>query len=91
MLLPSGKPNPWAPGFRKFRGWIAAAHMLARLRIAGVVTFAVARLATDLAGYSLVVRVSHPLDDVPNFRSYRMGYSLRTRLAWSQQFSFLMS
>jgi hypothetical protein len=67
MLLPSGELNPWAPGFGSFRGWIAAAHMLARLRIAGVVTFAVARLATDLAGYSLVVRVSHPMDDVPNF------------------------
>jgi hypothetical protein len=41
--------------------------MLAHLRIAGVVTFAVARLATDLAGYSLVVQVSHLMDDVPNF------------------------
>jgi hypothetical protein len=54
-------------GIRQFRGWLAAAHILAYLRIADVVTFAVARLATDLAGYSLVGQVSHPLDDEPNF------------------------
>jgi hypothetical protein len=41
--------------------------MFARLRIAGVVAFTVARLATVLVGYSLVGQVSHLLDDVPNF------------------------
>jgi hypothetical protein len=53
--------------------------MLAHLRIAGVVTFAVARLATDLAGYSLVVRVSHPLFSdrfgLIHFRSFSRSIS----------------
>jgi hypothetical protein len=59
--------------------------MLAHLRIAGVVTFAVARLATDLAGYSLVVRALHPTDDLPNFVATAWFYSFRTSIAWSQQ------
>jgi hypothetical protein len=75
MLLPSRYGNPWAPGFRTFRGWIAAAHMLAHLRIAGVVTSAVARLATDLAGYSLVARDLHPMDDLPSFVATAWCYS----------------
>ncbi len=62
-----------------------AAHMLAHLRIADVVTDAVARLATGLTGYSLAGRVSHPLDDVPNFVITACSYSFRTSLAWSQR------
>jgi hypothetical protein len=50
--------------------------MLARLRIATVVADDVARLATDLAGYSLVGRASHPLDDFSEFRSYRISLLL---------------
>jgi hypothetical protein len=54
-------------GYYLHAGVAMQAVLFACLRIAGVVTSAVARLATDLAGYSLVGRVSHPLDDVPNF------------------------
>jgi len=43
------------------------AHALARLRIAGRVTATVARLATGWAGSPFAGRVSHPLDDVPQF------------------------
>jgi len=43
------------------------AHALAHLRIAGRVTATVARLATGWAGSPFAGRVSHPLDDVPNF------------------------
>ena len=77
--------DPLGTGNRQFRGWNATAHMLAHLRIAGVVTSTVARLATDLAGYSLVGRVSHPLDDSPNFVATAWFYSFRTSLAWSQR------
>lgn len=41
--------------------------MLARLRIAGSVSAAVARLATSLASYSVAGRVLHPPDDSRNF------------------------
>jgi hypothetical protein len=40
------------------------AHILVCLRIAVVVTHAVARLATDLRDCALVGRVSHPLDRI---------------------------
>jgi hypothetical protein len=59
--------------------------MLAHLRIADVVTSVVARLASDLAGYSLVGQVSHLLDNVTEFRDYRIGHSFQTSLAWSQR------
>jgi hypothetical protein len=43
------------------------ARTLARLRIAGRVAAPVARLATGWGGYPFAGRVSHPLDDIPNF------------------------
>jgi hypothetical protein len=46
--------------------------MFACLRIAGVVTFSVARLASDWAGFPLVGRVLHPLDDVSEFHDFRI-------------------
>jgi hypothetical protein len=58
--------------------------MLACLRIAGVVTFAVARLATDPPGSALVGRVSHPLDDRLNFMTIPLHHSFQTSIAWSQ-------
>lgn len=61
-LLPSGHMTPWASGEWLFRGCIPTAHTLACLRIAVVVTHAVARLATDLRVFALVGRDSHPLD-----------------------------
>ena len=48
-LLLSRLPILWATGLR-FSGLTAAAHTLARLRIAGPVSRPVARLATDLLG-----------------------------------------
>ena len=50
-----------------FRGCSPTAHTLARLRIAGVVAAAVARLAADLPGSALVGRDSHPQDDFSEF------------------------
>jgi hypothetical protein len=50
-----------------FRGRCPLARPLARLRIAGHVAASVARLATGWGGYPLAGRVSHPLDDIPNF------------------------
>ena len=67
-------------------GLNAPAHTFARLRIADVVTSAVARLATDLPGSALVGSVSHRLDDDSEFQgsivfSYPNGPALpgRTR------------
>ena len=51
----------------KFRGRCPSARTLARLRIAGRVAAPVARLATGWGGYPFAGRVSHPLDDIPNF------------------------
>ena len=51
----------------KFRGRCPSARTLARLRIAGRVAASVARLATGWGGYPFAGRVSHPLDDLPNF------------------------
>ena len=67
-LLPSGLATPWASGIRTLRGCIPTAHILARLRIAAVVTHAVARLATNLRDCALVGRASHPLDGVSEFQ-----------------------
>jgi hypothetical protein len=41
--------------------------MLVYLRFASIVTDTGARLTTDLPGWALVGRVSHPLDDSSNF------------------------
>jgi hypothetical protein len=41
--------------------------VLPRLHIAGRVAAPVARLAPGWGGYPFAGRVSHPLDDVPNF------------------------
>ena len=51
----------------RFRGRCPSTHTLARLRIAGHVAAPVARLATGWGGYPFAGRVSHPLDDIPNF------------------------
>ena len=51
----------------RFRGRCPSARTLARLRIAGRVAAPVARLATGWGGYPFAGRVSHPLDDLPNF------------------------
>jgi hypothetical protein len=66
MLDPLGDWNQYC-----FRGWLNAAHLLARLRIAVLVFEGVARLATEWPGSSLLGRDLNPLDDEPNFRSYR--------------------
>jgi hypothetical protein len=56
-----------------------------RLRIAGVVTSTVARLATGLWGSTLAGRASHPPDDIPEFRSTIACLTpFETSLAWSQ-------
>src|ERR1017187_2394386 len=68
-LLPSRRMSPWAPVCLGFRGCFPMAHILVCLRIAVVVTHAVARLATDLRDCALVGRDSHPLDG--NFRISR--------------------
>jgi hypothetical protein len=44
----------------------SAVHWYSR-GIAGRVAASVARLATGWGGYPLAGRVSHPLDDIPNF------------------------
>jgi hypothetical protein len=57
-------------GFREkdsFRDCIPAAHLFACLRINAAIAGRAARLATDLPGWALVGRDSHPLDDEPNF------------------------
>jgi hypothetical protein len=57
-------------GIRNFVIFVAAfptARTLAHLRIAGRVTAPVARLATGWGGSPFAGRVSHPLDDAPNF------------------------
>ena len=59
--------TPWASRNEPFRGCIAAAHLLACLRINRVIAGPTARLATGLPGSALAGRVSHPLDDRPNF------------------------
>ena len=51
----------------RFRGRCPSARTLARLRIAGRVAAPVARLASGWGGYPFSGRVSHPLDDIPNF------------------------
>jgi hypothetical protein len=51
----------------RFRGRCPSARTLARLRIAGRVAAPVARLASGRGGYPFAGRVSHPLDDIPNF------------------------
>src|ERR1017187_5056750 len=68
-LLPSRRMSPWAPVCLGFRGCFPMGHILVCLRIAVVVTHAVARLATDLRDCALVGRDSHPLDG--NFRISR--------------------
>ena len=65
--------EPLGAGLRSFRGWLTAARSLACLRIADVVTAVVARLATDLVGYPVAGRVSHPLDDFSEFRDLPHG------------------
>src|SRR5262249_54097318 len=52
----------------RFEAKISAAHVLACLRIASLVTHAGARLATDLLGFTLVGRASHPLDSKLSFK-----------------------
>jgi len=51
----------------RFRGCYHAAHLLVCLRINRPITGATARLTTDLPGWALVGRDSHPQDDKPNF------------------------
>ena len=59
------------------------AHILVCLRIAVVVTHAVARLATDLRDCALVGRVSHPLDGISEFQELPNSLSFQTSLSWS--------
>jgi hypothetical protein len=59
--------TPWASREEQFRGCIPTAHVLAYLRFNRTVTAPAARLATDLRGYALVGRDSHPLGNKPNF------------------------
>ena len=51
----------------RFRGRCPLARTLAHLRIADRVAAPVARFATGWGGYPFAGRVSHPLDDIPNF------------------------
>ncbi len=64
--------------YPNFRGWHNAAHTFACLRIAISVAEDVARLATEVVGCTFLGRDLHPLDDEPNFRSYRITSSFRT-------------
>jgi hypothetical protein len=61
------------------------AHRLAHLRIPRRVTETVARLATDLPGWALVGRDSHPLDDKRKFVTLPHRHSFPTSIAWSHQ------
>lgn len=54
------------PGLQ-FSRLTPTAHLLAYLRIAGLISEVVARLATDLPGSALAGRDSHPLDDILAF------------------------
>ena len=77
---------PWTSGILHFRGWLAAAHWLARLRIAGIVASAAARLATDVDGYSFIARDFAPAGrPSPNFVATACCHSFRTSLAWSHR------
>jgi len=89
-LLPSGWTNPWAPGNTNVSGPHAAAHTLAYLRIAGVVSFAVARLATDWlarpSGSNLLPSRTGfaPAGRHTKFRkTIASSNSFRTSMAWS--------
>lgn len=67
QLLPSSTGTLSASGIRCFRGCIPTVHSLACLCINASVAEHAARLATDLPGWALAGRVSHPLDDLPSF------------------------
>jgi len=62
----------------------AAAPMFAALRIAGVVTFAVAKARYRCGELPFTGWVSHPLDDSSEFHGLRI-HSFRTSLAWSHR------
>jgi hypothetical protein len=72
------------PG-RRISGLYPAAHLFACLRINRPVTVTAARLATDLRGWTLIGRDSHPLDDKPNFLRLSHSHSFRTSIAWPDQ------
>jgi hypothetical protein len=59
------------------------AYPLAYLRIDPSVAADAARLATDLPGWALIGRDSHPLDDSSEFLGYRICLSFQTSIAWS--------
>jgi len=58
--------------------------MFAALRIAGVVTFAVAKARYRCGELPFTGWVSHPLDDSSEFHGLRI-HSFRTSLAWSHR------
>ena len=63
-----GSRIPWALGNASFRGCLAAAHSLARLRIAGPVAGAVARLASEPGGLGLARAGFAPAGRLTEFR-----------------------
>lgn len=77
--------TPWAPGiFLYFRGCIAAARHLARLRIDGLVTSPAARLTTDLIGLHLDRAGFAPAGRrIRISGAYRYLLPFETSLAWS--------
>jgi hypothetical protein len=88
MLLPSGKTTPWASGMVNFfEAGSSLARMLTHLRINRPVAKTTARLVTDLPGWTLAGRVSHPLDDLSDFQQgFTFPSSCLTRISRSLPF-----
>lgn len=75
---------PGHPGYLHFRGWTAAAHHLAYLRIVGLVTSPAARLATDLVGLDPDRAGFAPAGRrIRISEAYRYLLPFETSLAWS--------
>jgi hypothetical protein len=66
-----------------FRGWLNTARAFAYLRIGIPVNGRCRKARFRVVGWTFPGRDSHPLDGKPNFGSYRITSSFRTRISWS--------
>jgi len=72
----------------RFRGRCPSARTLARLASPAALRARAQGSLTVLAVPCCRGRVSHPLDDIPNFMNSSHDSSLRTSLSWSHRFAY---